>query len=438
MKKLSGSLIFFSLISCYTFAQQIYIVPFEKKSGAIFSKFTTMSIVNIENGIDNLHELKGIPSSISIYSIFYFTINNFYKGGGVIKENNVKDANALTEERVYIYVGLNKERREKYVIIDSNKNLDFGDDKLYTFILDDYNIPFYSSEQYALCPEIKIKMAFDKNSGCSDSVMDLILNPFYSDKSKKQYDSEDEYYLEVGIFTNFYQQGILKINKNLFFINESKNTDSFLPFPHEDLNSASVYCFYQENDTISPNSFSLGDTILLVDRKIYLKAFEENKLYIEDLGSLSDSSKVGCSLPTLFAKELVNKETVFLNELMRNKYVFIDFWGSWCGPCIASISKLKILYNTIRERDDVFMLGISLEYEENVDKLKKIIKDKHIEWVNVWNNGTEVKLLSSVHGKLQIRNFPTYMIIDKEGKIVYKGEMNLEKAINTFINLINE
>ena len=422
----------------YISAQQTHVAQFYRKDGAISSKFPSMSILNLHKE-NEFRQLKGIPTINPAYSIYSVYVNNYPdkkdKNRGMIEQ---VDSTLPKKQKIYIYVGLNKEKTEKYVIVDCNNNLDFGDEKLYTFSLKDYAIPPYSSEQYALCPQIKVKMSFQECSDCC--IIDLVLNPFYSDKSESKYNSEDQYHLDTGVFTNFYQQGSFDIGGKQVFVNESKSSDFSLPCPYEPINSSSRYRFFQVEDTISPLSYSLGDTVSLVERKIHIRDFDNNKLYLDEIGAALDSSRVGSYLPDLYSTSLYDSTTTHLNSLMKNKYVFIDFWGSWCGPCIATLPALKEFYDKVKKRNDVLVLGIALEHKKDLDKLKKIIKENNVAWINVWNNFSRIKSLDSVHGKLRIESFPTYMIIDKEGKIVYKDNSMYkeQEAVELFMKLIGD
>ena len=70
--------------------------------------------------------------------------------------------------------------------------------------------------------------------------------------------------------------------------------------------------------------------------------------------------------------------------------------------------------------------------------MRKIIKENEVEWMNVWNDFSTRKSLSSVHGKLLVESFPTYMIVDKDGKIVYKDTsmFKTQEAVGQFMKLI--
>lgn len=401
-----------------------YTIPFKYKTHAIKAKYVNIGII-VPNQVSDYSFFSGIPIDIPTFRIYSVTIDT-----SAPQESN-------NTNLFYFYVGLDKSKGVKYLIVDTDINLDFRDDKLYEFSLEDYNIESYTQEQYALCPEIQINY---KDVDQNEFLIDLVFNPFYSDKNKNNYPSEDDYFLDCGVFTNSYLQGIFKLDNHDIVINENKlrHTDSLRP--EEKLNQKSNFRIFILNDTVFPQNSRIGDTISVVNKKIYLKEVRENKLVLQDLGELSDSSRVGAYLPDLYSACLSDNKIIYLNDLMKGKFVFIDFWGSWCNPCIASIPKLKALHNKIKGRTDILMLGVALEEKEELEKLKKIIKEYFIEWTNVWSKYSDRKLLTSIHGKLMIDQFPTYMIIDKDGKIVYKKNRmyNTQDAIDSFMNLINE
>lgn len=86
-------------------------------------------------------------------------------------------------------------------------------------------------------------------------------------------------------------------------------------------------------------------------------------------------------------------------------------------------------------------MGIAKEEDRNdLDKLKGIISNKEIGWLNLWLSNEESKISTSIIKKLNIQAFPTYLIVDKEGKIVYKEKSmyKTEEAIDFFLDMINK
>jgi thiol-disulfide isomerase/thioredoxin len=123
-------------------------------------------------------------------------------------------------------------------------------------------------------------------------------------------------------------------------------------------------------------------------------------------------------------------------ESLKGKYVLLDFWGSWCGPCRASHPHLKSLYTKYKSAG-FEIVGIAQEQkttlEESRAAWKKAIKDDDINWVQVLNNeGIEKSDAVKAYG---VSVFPTKLLLDKEGKIIarYIGDTD---EINVALNKI--
>ena len=107
----------FFICSCIVAQQQTYIVPFLRKDGAVSAKFSSMSILHLKKETE-LHLLKGIPATHPVYSIYYVLVNNFpNRKDGNIRVKDTVDSFLTKKRKIYMYVGLNEERTEKYVII---------------------------------------------------------------------------------------------------------------------------------------------------------------------------------------------------------------------------------------------------------------------------------------------------------------------------------
>ncbi|MHC4799838.1 MAG: carboxypeptidase regulatory-like domain-containing protein, partial [Planctomycetota bacterium] len=66
---------------------------------------------------------------------------------------------------------------------------------------------------------------------------------------------------------------------------------------------------------------------------------------------------------------------------LRGKYVFIDCWATWCGPCIAEIPNVKALRKAIQDRPDFILIGVSVDTDR--EALKKAIEKYQLDWPQV-------------------------------------------------------
>lgn len=134
------------------------------------------------------------------------------------------------------------------------------------------------------------------------------------------------------------------------------------------------------------------------------------------------SSAVGAMAPD-FKKKDKEGNTVQLSDY-KGKYLLLDFWGSWCGPCRASHPHLKELqahYGPL----GLEVVNIAQENSANArETWLKAVEEDQMTWTQILNNeGREVCDVVKLYG---ITAFPTKVLIDPEGKIIVKAVGNSE------------
>lgn len=109
-----------------------------------------------------------------------------------------------------------------------------------------------------------------------------------------------------------------------------------------------------------------------------------------------------------------------LSEL-QGQVVLLDFWGSWCGPCRASMPHLKDLYKRYSAQG-FEIVGIAQERGNTLAESKaawtKAIDELGIHWINVLNN--EDKEHFDIVKEYGVSSFPTKILLNKEGKILIR------------------
>jgi peroxiredoxin len=101
----------------------------------------------------------------------------------------------------------------------------------------------------------------------------------------------------------------------------------------------------------------------------------------------------------------------------KGKYVLVDFWASWCGPCRRENPNVVNAYNKYKDKNFT-VLGVSLDQPKAQAKWLKAIHDDKLTWTHVsdlqfWNN-----YVAKLYG---VRSIPFNLLLDKEGTIVAKN-----------------
>ncbi|WP_298238551.1 TlpA disulfide reductase family protein [uncultured Algibacter sp.] len=105
--------------------------------------------------------------------------------------------------------------------------------------------------------------------------------------------------------------------------------------------------------------------------------------------------------------------TTSLDDL-KGKYVYIDVWASWCGPCKAEIPHLKEIEKTYHDKNIVFV-GLSIDKLKDRPKWRKIVKDKALDGIQLL---ADKDWKSSFIQKYDISGIPRFILIDPNGNIV--------------------
>ncbi|MGN6416334.1 MAG: redoxin domain-containing protein [Pseudobacter sp.] len=101
----------------------------------------------------------------------------------------------------------------------------------------------------------------------------------------------------------------------------------------------------------------------------------------------------------------------------KGKYVLIDFWASWCGPCRAENPNVVAAYQKYKDKNFT-VLGVSLDRPGAKDKWIKAIHEDKLDWTHV----SDLKFWDNEVAKLyDIKAIPQNLLIDNEGKIIAKN-----------------
>jgi thiol-disulfide isomerase/thioredoxin len=123
----------------------------------------------------------------------------------------------------------------------------------------------------------------------------------------------------------------------------------------------------------------------------------------------------GIGLPvTPFTTTLMNGGTFDLAET-RGKVVLIDFWATWCVPCVAEHPNLTRMYDGYKD-DGFEIVSVSADGEE--DAVRRFEEEHPMPWVHGFSGMGRKDAVVQLYG---IDSFPTYILVDRDGIVQYAG-----------------
>lgn len=107
-------------------------------------------------------------------------------------------------------------------------------------------------------------------------------------------------------------------------------------------------------------------------------------------------------------------DTVSLADL-RGKYVYIDVWATWCGPCIREIPYLKKLHDSMHNKNIAFV-SVSVDRAQDKQKWRSMVKNKSLKGYQLYANGEAFD--SKIANDYMIGSIPRFILISPDGKII--------------------
>ncbi|MGW8121826.1 thioredoxin-like domain-containing protein [Roseivirga echinicomitans] len=142
-----------------------------------------------------------------------------------------------------------------------------------------------------------------------------------------------------------------------------------------------------------------------------------------------ESTLEGKIIPNFVSNATPNGETFELYSL-KGKYVLVDFWGVWCGPCVEEMPLVKEYQE--KYKDQLTILGINSG--DSMEKMINFLKENNYEWQQVLaQNETEDLVL-----KYNVAGFPTKFILDPDGRIINRFVGSTVEAFDVLDELLSQ
>ena len=136
-----------------------------------------------------------------------------------------------------------------------------------------------------------------------------------------------------------------------------------------------------------------------------------------DLIASIQHATIGGTLPESTGRRLDGTEEPL--STYRGRVLLIDWWATWCAPCITALPELRQMVADL-PADRFALLAISVD--EELDTVTEFMEQEAMPWDN-WHVG----LFSDLERILDVRGFPTYVLADENGTVLFNGNAPLAK-----------
>lgn len=441
MKRFFGMMLLLAFLGCSQQDNNI-VIPLQSHEGS--GVFHSSQAIVPPGRIPLIYT--GVPETIEQYVVRSISMQpeqniwEFYRKNILTKEQFLAsqermgiDTTKLTDQEfdhlILILTGTHKNGK-RVVITDTDNDKDFSNETIF-----EYEYPLPPEEQRQMdktIPLVKASVQLFVDGQIIDHDVELHISPYENYRTLTYHTVENEIERNYHLFASmpFHKRGEVILQDKVYSV--FLTTNGVNPVFHE----GNTRIFISPAD--SEPSERDGDIPASVGEVINLDGHDYR---IESISTLGESLKLsylgenpepsgiteGYNVPRFNAVTLDYDE--FNLSRYPGKFVLIDFWGTWCGPCVRLIPELKKLRAEYKDKD--FQL-VGVAYDNDPDIVREFTEENQMDWIHIFVDQNRRENNSLVE-LFRVTSFPTKILIDPSGKILARG-----RSIDEIRNILDE
>ncbi len=236
---------------------------------------------------------------------------------------------------------------------------------------------------------------------------------------------------EIKLAGETYRIGIIENNNNGLFDMRDAEADTILPGI-----IGFTIDFNQDGNMLasggSPEHYRLGEAFYLAGKSYEIADVSPKGEWIEFRLSEEEAEprpyiEVGYASPA-FAQEDCQGNMIELGEYVKDyKVLLLDFWATWCGPCIAELPNVLAVFEEYRDQG-FGVLGISLDlapdpdnpapFQKTAEQVRAFMDEMEMDWPTTYDGLYWSNAVADIY---RVNGIPATFLLDSEGIIRYKN-----------------
>lgn len=360
--------------------------------------------------------IRFLTATVVLCTVFACTPKNDFNDGSIIIEVDVKNANNKKAVLEMLPPGPKRIQLDT-VDIDANGKATFSTNATMPSFYSVY-IPGSEGElRFTASPGDSVKLSADANAiyasakiGGSDEnerldslITYIKATKYYTDSLNKVFQAAQEKNLHFALMAEFQQ-----LYSNAKIKEEKYVLKYILRNPTQFSNLIAVQSLNKDRNK---------EVYLMVDSNLMATyPTSEDVLKFNSIIKQMYSQVIGQKAPNFNLLD-VNNKPVSLSDF-EGKYILLDFWATWCRPCIAEIPTLKKIKEELgSDNFEIISICIDRNNEGSISTWKTINEKYQTNWIQLYDADG-----MATAKKYDIKQFPTLLIVGPDGKILDAGE----------------